>query len=176
MMVYQLRHPLQGLADALRPLSASELVLACRTAGVQPRQARHILRGQKTDVVSFLLLCSGFGVEPTTGRLVLPLNRAGFHFSFGHFGATVALARAQDKQAIRTAVATLGVSTATRSRAEAGQSIGVESLLRIAGGYGLSPSAFLVFTGNIQCNTTHGQQKFARCSLCDAKCCTGAVR
>src|SRR4051794_17554090 len=72
MMNYQLRHALQRLANALEPLSACELVVLSRKAGVQPRQARHILRGQTADVISFLLLCSGLGVEPTVGSFVLP--------------------------------------------------------------------------------------------------------
>ena len=176
MMDYHLRHTLQGLANALRPLNGSELVEACRTAGVQPRQARRILSGKKTDVLSFLLLCSAFGIEASAGILVLPRNRAGFHFSFRHFGVAVAFARTLTKQGIRAATEYLSVSTATLSRAEAGRSIGVESLLRISGGYSLSPNAFLIFTGNSQCNTVHGQENFLGCSLCYTKSLTGDAR
>ena len=153
------------LADQLRQYSTAELLAISREAGVRPREARCVLQRRKLGASSFLLLCSALGIDPTTARC-RPLCRDGFFSSFSHFAVALQFARARDKLPLRAAAPAMGVSTATLSRAEAGRPIAVESLLRICGHVGFAPEAFLVFTGNNNCNTAPSHRKSNACSLC----------
>jgi transcriptional regulator with XRE-family HTH domain len=130
-----------------------EILFLAKLSGVSPRIAVRASVGRKVGATDYLSLCLAAGLEPATGGRTARDPKRDAVIAWSHFAAALWFSRRHTGTSIRTAASLVGVSVATLSRAEGGDSICIESYLKICRYIGVPPNAFLCFTGNTNCNS-----------------------
>jgi hypothetical protein len=141
------------LAQHLAGTTPASMNIISDRAGVSRRLGARARAGRPINATDYLLLCSATGLTAESGVEVKGVSRAGSSIAWWVFGAALFLTRHRLRLDLRTAARTVGVSAATLSRAEAGDSIAIESFLRIVHFMGVPVGSFLCFTENTYCNT-----------------------
>jgi hypothetical protein len=122
-------------------LTAPETAALADAAGVPRRTAERARRNRGIGSEAYLKLCNAVGKDAVSGapRTVRFMPSAACNWWL--LGAAIYLARSRRLHGIRAAALEIGVSTATLSRAETGQAIAIESVIRIAHYLQLTPEA-----------------------------------
>jgi hypothetical protein len=141
------------LASHLAGVMPADMNIISDRAGIPRRLGARARVGRQINATSHLLLCSAVGLDVDTGAEVEGVSRAGSVVVWWIFGSALFLTRHSRRLDLRSASALIGVSTATLSRAEVGEPVGIDSFIRIARFIGLPPPSFLCFTENTNCNT-----------------------
>jgi hypothetical protein len=129
-------------------LSRSEIIKLADRAGVPRRTGAKAQKVRPIGTEAYLKLANALGLDPCTG---LPRSSTATPHARCHwwlFATAIFFKRSRRRLGIRAAAAESEVSTATLSRAENGNVVAIESVLRLSAWLRLSPNVLFGFCPN----------------------------